>query len=40
MENFKIELLRPEGELYFFKALFKMDAGFRLDSETVFYAGS
>lgn len=39
-ENFKIEKLRPEGELYFFKVLFKMDANFRLDSETVFYAGS
>jgi hypothetical protein len=39
-ENLIIEKLRPEGEHYFLKALFKMDANFSLDSETVFYAGS
>jgi hypothetical protein len=40
VENFIIEKLRPEGEHYFLKALFKMDANFSLDSETVYYAGS
>jgi hypothetical protein len=40
LENFQIEKLRPEGELYFLKALFKFDANFSLDSETVYYAGS
>lgn len=40
VENFIVEKLRPEGEHYFLKALFKMDANFRLDAETVFYAGS
>lgn len=40
IENFQIEKLRPEGEHYFLKALFKMDANFSLDSETVYYAGS
>jgi len=32
--------LRPEGELYFLKALFKMDANFSIDSESVYYIGS
>jgi len=40
MENFQIAKLRPEGELYFLKALFKMDANFSIDSESVFYSGS
>lgn len=40
VENFIIEKLRPEGEHYFLKALFKMDANFRLDAESVYYAGS
>lgn len=40
VENFIIEKLRPEGEHYFLKALFKLDANFSLDSETVYYAGS
>lgn len=40
VENFVIEKLRPEGEHYFLKALFKMDAGFSLDSESVYYTGS
>jgi hypothetical protein len=40
VENLIIEKLRPEGEHYFLKALFKMDANFSLDSESVFYAGS
>jgi hypothetical protein len=40
MENFIIEKLRPEGEFYFLKALFKMDANFSIDSESVYYAGS
>jgi len=40
MENVIIEKLRPEGELYFLKALFKMDVNFSIDSESVFYAGS
>ena len=40
MENFIIEKLRPEGEHYFMKALFKMDAGFSIDSESLYYAGS
>jgi hypothetical protein len=40
VENFIIEKLRPEGEHYFLKALFKLDANFSLDSETVFYSGS
>lgn len=40
MENFIIEKLRPEGEHYFLKALFKMDANFSIDSESVYYAGS
>ncbi len=39
-ENFIIEKLRPEGELYFLKALFKLDANFSIDSESVYYAGS
>jgi hypothetical protein len=40
VENFKIERLRPEGEHFFLKALFKMDVNFSIDSESVFYAGS
>ena len=40
VENFVIEKLRPEGEHYFLKALFKMDANFRLDAESVYYSGS
>lgn len=40
VENFIIEKLRPEGEFYFLKALFKMDANFSIDSESVYYAGS
>lgn len=40
VENLIIEKLRPEGEHYFLKALFKMDANFSLDSESVYYAGS
>lgn len=40
VENFLIEKLRPEGEHYFLKALFKMDANFSIDSESVFYVGS
>jgi len=40
VENFIIEKLRPEGEHYFLKALFKMDANFRLDAESIYYAGS
>lgn len=40
VDNFKIEKLRPEGELYFLKALFKFDANFSLASETVYYIGS
>jgi hypothetical protein len=40
IENFQIEKLRPEGELYFLKALFKFDANYSLDSETVYYAGA
>jgi hypothetical protein len=40
VENFIIEKLRPEGEHYFLKALFKLDANFSLDSETVYYVGS
>jgi hypothetical protein len=40
VENFKIERLRPEGELFFLKALFKMDVNFSIDSESVFYVGS
>lgn len=39
-ENFIIEKLRPEGEHFFLKALFKMDANFRLDAESIFYVGS
>lgn len=39
-ENFIIEKLRPEGEHYFMKALFKMDANFSIDSESVYYVGS
>jgi len=39
-ENFIIEKLRPEGEHYFLKALFKMDANFSIDSESVYYLGS
>ena len=35
-----VEKLRPEGEHYFLKALFTMDANFSIDSESVFYAGS
>lgn len=40
VENFKIERLRPEGEHFFLKALFKMDANFSIDSESVYYVGS
>lgn len=40
VENFVIEKLRPEGEHYFLKALFKMDVGFSIISESVYYAGS
>jgi hypothetical protein len=40
VENFQIEKLRPEGEFYFLKALFKMDANLSIASESVFYAGS
>lgn len=40
LENFKIERLRPEGELFFLKALFKMDVNFSIDSESVYYVGS
>lgn len=40
VENLVIEKLRPEGEHYFLKALFKMDANFSLAAETVYYAGS
>lgn len=40
VENLIIEKLRPEGEHYFLKALFKMDANFSLDSESVYYVGS
>jgi len=40
VENFKIERLRPEGELFFLKALFKMDVNFSIDSESVYYIGS
>lgn len=40
VENFIIEKLRPEGEHYFLKALFKMDVNYRLDAESVYYAGS
>jgi hypothetical protein len=39
-DNFIIEKLRPEGEHYFLKALFKFDANFSLDAESVYYAGS
>ena len=40
VENFMIEKLRPEGEHYFLKALFKLDANFSIDSESVYYVGS
>lgn len=40
VENFIIEKLRPEGEHYFLKALFKMDANFSIDSESVYYYGT
>lgn len=40
MDNFKIERLRPEGELFFLLAKFKMAVGFRLDSESIYYIGS
>jgi hypothetical protein len=40
VENLIIEKLRPEGEHYFLKALFKMDANFSYDAETVYYIGS
>lgn len=40
VENFKIERLRPEGELFFLLAKFKMDANTSNDSETVLYVGS
>lgn len=40
VENLIIEKLRPEGEHFFLKALFKMDANFSLDSESVYYIGS
>lgn len=40
VENFIIEKLRPEGEHYFLKALFKMDANFSIDSESVYYVGA
>jgi hypothetical protein len=39
-DNLVIERLRPEGELYFLKALFKMDANLALDNEAVLYQGS
>lgn len=39
-ENLVIAKLRPEGEHYFLKALFKMDANFSIDSESVYYVGS
>lgn len=40
VENFQIEKLRPEGEFYFLKALFKMDANTTIDGEAVLYRGS
>jgi len=39
-ENLVIAKLRPEGEHYFMKALFKMDTAFSIDSESVYYIGS
>lgn len=39
-ENLVIAKLRPEGEHYFLKALFKMDTAFSIDSESVYYVGS
>lgn len=39
-ENLVISKLRPEGEHYFLKALFKMDTAFSIDSESVYYIGS
>lgn len=39
-ENFIIQKLRPEGEHYFLKALFKLDVGMSIDSESVYYVGS
>lgn len=39
-ENLVIAKLRPEGEHYFLKALFKMDTAFSIDSESVYYIGS
>lgn len=40
VENLIIEKLRPEGEHYFLKALFKMDANFSIDTECIDYFGS
>jgi len=40
VENMIIQKLRPEGEYYFLKALFKMDVNFSIDSESVYYVGS
>lgn len=39
-ENLVIAKLRPEGEHFFLKALFKMDVNFSIDSETVYYVGA
>lgn len=39
-ENLVIAKLRPEGEHFFLKALFKMDTAFSIDSESVYYVGS
>lgn len=39
-ENFIIEKLRPEGEHYFLKALFKLDVNYSIISESVLYVGS
>jgi hypothetical protein len=39
-ENLVIAKLRPEGEHFFLKALFKMDTAFSIDSESVYYIGS
>ena len=40
IENLVVGKLRPEGELYFLLAKFKMDANFSIDSESVYYTGS
>lgn len=40
VENFVIVKMETYGELYAMKALFKMDANFSLDSESVYYVGS